>query len=125
MLLYQKTLNQVGIFMLPMINSRTDGQALDKNTWIGLILSIFTANTWVLPYENFGPNGLSWTICTLFFWYWMYPFILPRFQRLTDKQIASGIVRNHWLQIFLAYLVITGFGRFSGSDVSNIGNSGL
>lgn len=86
--------------------------------WIGFILSVFTANTWVLPYENSEPNGPSWTVSTLFFWYWCYPFILPRLQRLTDRQLALGIVKYFWLQIGLAILVRIAFGGFAGSEVS-------
>ena len=77
---------------------------------MGFALSLFAINTWVLPYLNFGPNVPSWTICTLFFWYWCFPFILPRLQRLNDRKIAYGIVKYFWLQIGLAVLVAIGFG---------------
>ena len=79
---------------------------------IGGLLSIFAINTWLLPYQNFGPNGSSWTICTLSFWYWCFPFILPRMQRWTDKQLAHGMVKLFWLSVALALMVYAGLGAF-------------
>ena len=76
----------------------------------GGALSIFAINTWLLPYTNFGPNGPSWTICTLSFWYWCLPFILPRLQRLADKQLAHGIVKYFWLSVGLALMLYVGLG---------------
>ena len=77
---------------------------------VGFGLSLFAINTWLLPYDNSGPNGPSWTICTLFFWYWCFPFLLPRLQRLSDRKIAYSIVKYFWLQIGLAVLVGIGCG---------------
>jgi peptidoglycan/LPS O-acetylase OafA/YrhL len=79
--------------------------------YIGGLLSIFAINTWLLPYVNFGPNGSSWTICTLSFWYWCFPFILPRMQRWTDKELAHGIVKTFWLSVALSLMVYVGFGE--------------
>lgn len=84
---------------------------------IGSILSMFAVTTWVLPYVNFNPNIPSWTISTLFFWYWCFPLLLPKIQRLSDKEIAYGIVKNFWLEIGLALLVYIGFGSISESYV--------
>ena len=39
---------------------------------IGLIVSLFGVQTWVILY-GFGPNGPSWTVSTLFFFYLVYP----------------------------------------------------
>ena len=91
--------------------------------WIGSGLSLFAINTWLLPYNNFGPNGPSWTICTLFFWYWCFPFILPRLQRLRDVEIAHGIVKYFWLNIGIAILLLIGLGSFVGKSVSSFGFS--
>ena len=73
----------------------------DKAEIWGLYVSPFAVNTWLMPFVYFGPNGAAWTICTLTFWYWCFPFILPRFQRLTDKQLAQKIVRQFWISIGL------------------------
>ena len=80
-------------------------------------MSIFAINTWFLPYENFWPNGASWTISTLFFWYWLFPYMLPRLQRYTDKEIASKIVKYFWVQIGLAFCVIIAHVGLVGSKV--------
>ena len=85
----------------------------------GVVLNIFAINTWLLPYINFGPNGPSWTVCTLFFWYWCFPFIFPRLQRLSDRQIAHGIVKYFWLSIGLVLLVLFYFGPFVSRDIKN------
>ena len=89
-----------------------------EDMYFGAALSLFAVNTWLLPYSNFGPNGPSWTICTLSFWYWCFPFILPRMQRLTDKQLGHGIVKYFWLRVGLALLLIIGLGGFKGDKVS-------
>lgn len=75
----------------------------------GSLLSLLCISTWVLPYLNFEPNFPSWTISTIFFWYWGFPLILPRMQSLTDKQLAYGIVRYFWLQVGVALVVVIGF----------------
>ena len=38
----------------------------------GSVLSLFLLQTWVLVF-GFGPNGPSWTVSTLFFFYLVYP----------------------------------------------------
>ena len=80
----------------------------------GAALSVFAINTWVLPYQNFSPNESSWTISTLFFWYWCFPFILPRLQRLTDRQLGRRIVKYFWLSVGLGLLVLIGCGARIG-----------
>ena len=40
----------------------------------GTVLSIFLQQTVLFTTETyFGPNGPTWTISTLFFFYWFYP----------------------------------------------------
>ena len=38
----------------------------------GSVMSIFLVQTWVMWF-GFGANGVSWTISTLFFFYFVYP----------------------------------------------------
>ena len=80
--------------------------------YIGSILNIFAINTWVLPYQNFAPNEVAWTISTLFFWYWCFPLILPRLQRLTNIQLAEGIVKYYWISVGLGISLHVGLGGF-------------
>ena len=92
--------------------------AFDNNIWIGTSFSVFNINTWALPFKHFGPNDTSWTISTLFFWYWCFPLILPKVQRLTDKQLAHGIVRYFWLNIAVSILVVAGLVAHFGWKVN-------
>ena len=90
----------------------------DFNVWIATGLSIFAINTWLLPFKQLGPNGPSWTIGTLFFWYWCFPLILPRVQKLTDRELASGIVRYFWLSVGISILMAFGLGAYFGREVN-------
>ena len=81
------------------------GELGEREEILGLYLTPFAVNTWVMPFADFGPNGAAWTICTLTLWYWCFPFILPRLQRLTDKQIAQKIVRQFWISIILVLMM--------------------
>jgi len=82
---------------------------------IGSLLSIFGLSTWILPYENFAPNDPSWIISTLWFWYLMFPHVLPRIQRWSDNQLSNGIIEYFWLQMTIGFLILVGFGGFAGS----------
>ena len=45
------------------------------NLWFsvgGSVVAIFLVQTWVFIFA-FGPNGASWTVSTLFFFYLVYP----------------------------------------------------
>ena len=83
-----------------------------KNILIGSILSIFAINAWVLPYKNFEPNEVAWTVSTLFLWYWCFPFILPRLQRLSNIQLAENIVRCYWISVGVGILLHIALGGF-------------
>ena len=87
-----------------------------KEMWSGLLISIFALNTWLLPYENYNPNGPAWTISTLSFWYWCFPFILPRLQRLTNKELAKSIVKYFWLSVGINYSLVIFLGTFIVGD---------
>ena len=89
-----------------------------QNILIGSLLSIFGVNTWVLPYENFAPNNPSWIISTIWFWYLLFPYVLPQIQRWSDEQLSRSNVEYFWLQIMLGVLIMIGFGGFAGSYVS-------
>ena len=86
---------------------------------IGSLLSIFGLSTWILPYENFAPNDPSWIISTLWFWYLMFPHVLPRIQRWSDNQLSNSIIEYFWLQMTIGFLILVGFGGFAGSYVSS------
>ena len=61
------------------------------NLWFnagGSILSLFLVQTWVIIF-GLGPNGPSWTVSTLFFFY----LVFPRFDLIKVTQI-NYVSRN-------------------------------
>ena len=101
------------------------------------VLSMLCVITWLFPFRSFRPNDpsfvyplhdpvINWTLATLCFWYWCFPFILPRIQQLTDTEMVDKIVKLFWLQIglYLAVLFVAVAGdnvdlnKFDGQFVS-------
>ena len=80
----------------------------------GLLFSVIPINTWLLPYYGggSGPNSPAWTISTLMFWYLLFPSIIARFERLSNKEIADGIVKYYWLNVVLVALSYIYLGPF-------------
>ena len=91
-----------------------------RDVVIGTLVSIFGVSSWILPYENFAPNVPSWVISTLFFWYLLFPLILPRVQKWSNDQLAYSLVEYYWMQLGLGFIIIVGFGGLAGSYVSSI-----
>ena len=93
-----------------------------EEMWSGTFISVFGVTTWLLPYENYNPNVPAWTISTLSFWYWCYPFIFPRLQRLTNNELAQGMVKYFWLGVGINILLFFGLGFFipGGNKVKSI-----
>ena len=61
----------VGAILIPFGH----GPQSPENLWFnvgGSVMSLFLLQTWVLVF-GFGPNGPSWTVSTLFFFYLVYP----------------------------------------------------
>ena len=61
----------VGAILIPLGH----GPQSPENLWFnvgGSVMSLFLLQTWVLVF-GFGPNGPSWTVSTLFFFYLVYP----------------------------------------------------
>jgi peptidoglycan/LPS O-acetylase OafA/YrhL len=48
---------------------------------------ITCTGSWLFPAETWPANPVSWTVNTLFFFYLVFPFILPRV--LTAENIAE------------------------------------
>ncbi|CAM9141892.1 unnamed protein product [Chrysoparadoxa australica] len=72
-----------------------------------LLTNFIPTVTWLPQAGLF--NGPSWTISTLIFFWIFFPFLLPRYQRLSDKALCTGIVAMFWLQLGLLtglYVVI-------------------
>jgi len=73
-----------------------------------IAFTLTCTNTWFHPIADFPFMPAAWTVNTLFFFYLTFPFILPRVQRLTDTQLARGLVLLFWFQLvpFLVLLVL-------------------
>jgi hypothetical protein len=71
---------------------------------LGMILQfVATAlgiNTWLFPFVDVGmpPNGVTWTITTMSFFYWVFPYLLPSFQRMSGERRRVWIVTCFWIQ---------------------------
>ena len=50
-------------------------------------------------------NGPGWTVCTLVVQWSMFPYFLPRIQKLSDHQLVQYIALCYWLQLFLLLIV--------------------
>eukprot|EP01048_Picozoa_sp_COSAG05_P006961 COSAG05_NODE_474_length_9484_cov_8.277784_1_plen_612_part_00 len=73
---------------------------------VNLILAALGMNSWVVPLIDAGmpPNGVCWTITTMSFFYWCFPFLLPRWQRMPVESRNAWIVNCFWIQC-LGYLL--------------------
>ena len=77
-------------------------------------LSIFGLNTWFYPIADVGmpPNGVTWTICTMSFFYMVFPYILPRMQKMSTVSRSAWIINFFWLQ-FITYAALYGAYAFA------------
>ena len=73
---------------------------------LGAVCSVFGVNTWFLPFFDVGlpPNSVCWTITTMAFFYWVFPYALPRMQRLSSADRSWWIVQFYWWQL-VAYVL--------------------
>jgi len=70
---------------------------------IAYVLTAFVSTTWLgLPIVL---NGPSWFVSTIWFFYWIFPSLLPRLQRLTNSQKQKWIRRCYWIQMGIAVLL--------------------
>ena len=68
---------------------------------VSMFLALFGLNTWLYPFADVGPppNGVCWTISTMSFFYWVFPYALPRMQRMSTAKRSEWIVIFYWLQL--------------------------
>ena len=53
------------------------------------------------------PNGVTWTISTMSFFYIVFPDVLPRMQRYTDDQLKFRITAMYWVQAVIFTMVLS------------------
>ena len=71
-----------------------------------LLPTIFCVNSWFFIYDPYFPKPYAsncWTINTLWFFYLVFPLLLPRIQALSDIAISRLLVILFYVQ-FLALL---------------------
>lgn len=79
--------------------------------WSG-ILSLFGMSSWFG--FGFPPNGVTWTISTMMFFYVIFPYILPRMQRMEPKVQLERIGQLYVLQFVLFLALDWGIGELEG-----------
>lgn len=71
-----------------------------RNAIWGGFASIYGVQTWVLVL-GFGPDGPSWTVSTLFFFYLLFPRLLVTAQGWSNRSLSVCMVLSFWLQLTL------------------------
>eukprot|EP01084_Bolivina_argentea_P240970 404648_1 len=70
--------------------------------YISIVLTIFFVPSW------FGPfllNPPSWFVSTIWLFYWVFPSLLPKLQRYTNRAKQSWIVFHYCLQLLIGLTV--------------------
>lgn len=98
------------IIMLPLIPLGHSGETPgSQNSIVGTILSFLGLQTWVLAF-GFGPNGPSWTISTLAFFYVLFPSAIVIASRQTNLRLYQWISVCFWLQFIVCWGMLKGVG---------------
>jgi len=75
--------------------------------YIVYVLTLFGTTTWLgIPVVL---NGPSWFVSTIWFFYWMFPSLLPQFQRYSVKETRRWIVIHHIIQFIGGCVLFGGF----------------
>jgi len=80
----------------------------DWGTIVSIVMTIFTTNTWFF-YPLF-LNGPSWFVSTIWFYYWIFPSLLPRLQRYTAERKQKWLIIHFVIQLLIAVVFIVGVG---------------
>ena len=74
-----------------------------------IIATVTCTGSWFFPAETWPANPVSWTVNTLFFFYLVFPCILPRVQRMSDRLLSRWIVILFYIQVLPFALLFIGF----------------
>ena len=88
-----------------------------------LVVNIIPVTTLLGFFVGAQLDGPAWTICTLLYMWLLFPFVLPRVQRMTDDELIKGISNCYWFQfviilVLLAALIPTM--SITGMSVQNV-----
>ncbi len=79
----------------------------DLSNILGGIASLLCIQSWIIIF-GFGPNPPSWTISTLFFFYWTFPWILAWGQTISSPKLAQlGIPSLFYAQMVMGFAIFT------------------
>ena len=81
-----------------------------------LLVNIIPISTWTSFYLGGPIDGPEWTIATLIFFWLCFPFLLKYYEKLSDHDLLTSIIRLYWWNVILGVvfffigLFIGGFG---------------
>jgi len=78
----------------------------DWSTAVSIVMTIFTTNTWCI--YPFLLNVPSWFVSSIWFYYWIFPSLLPRLQRYSAPQKQKWLIIHFVIQLLIAVLFIVG-----------------
>jgi len=64
----------------------------------GLLLMLTNTSSWIVVIAF---NGASWFVSTIWFFYWVFPLLLPKLQSYSIQHKLSGMKMHFWMQIIL------------------------
>ena len=73
--------------------------------WAYYVSCFFVVTTW-FGVRHFLMNTPSWFVSTIWFFYWIFPSLLPRLQRFDVAEKRKWIVWNYWIQLVVGTAVI-------------------
>ena len=82
-----------------------------------IVQNIIPTNTWTLFLAGLPIDGPSWTVCTLWFFWVLFPYLQRFYERQEDTELLSTIVRCFWFQLCICLIVfpVVLIGTGSGS----------
>lgn len=83
--------------------------ATGTTTWFIMGYTLFG-----LPFTRLGwpLNGPSWFVCTISFFYWIFPALLQHFQWYTTEETQSALMLHYLLQFGISFAMRTVLGKF-------------
>lgn len=102
-------------FALPPVLAGYGQQVNPSNQFIlinALIINVIPVMTWVGFYCPYPVNGPEWTVMTLWFFWLFFPWLLARYEKMSDIDLLECIRRHYWIQ-FAIVLVGTCLDKFT------------
>ena len=73
-------------------------------SYAAYVLTLFVATTWLG--QALYLNGPSWFVSTMWFFYWIFPSLLPKLQRHSAQQKQRWIMVLFWIQLVVGTIII-------------------